>query len=360
MAERLIKASGEPCHARHSQLSSNSPDDKAGAFWLTSDMLSLHCRLATLSACLCASSLVFGQDAPPTPAAAPIPATAPAPPTTPAPAEGATPAPAEAPAPGETPAPPATPPPAIAPVPLTKDELTSAETTDALSIPTPGELMAALNKHGKTDWASKFRAPITINFVSRPQMALNLGGLIADGYLAVEAADAQQVKNIGKDIVALAKPLGVQQDIINRGKSLTDFAEQSQWDVLKEELDATQNEVKTAMLDNKDPHLIALVTVGGWIRGTEVISGYIADHYSEESAKLLRQPSIVRFLNQKLDALPDKTRDDPSVKKTRAKLLELESNVSFPRDKTPSAEEVKKLNTLAAELVTEISKKAKK
>ena len=35
----------------------------------------------------------------------------------------------------------------------------------------------------------------------------------------MEAQDAQQVKNIGKDIVALAKPLGVQQDIINRGKS---------------------------------------------------------------------------------------------------------------------------------------------
>ena len=38
-------------------------------------------------------------------------------------------------------------------------------------------------------------------------MALNLGGLIADGYIAVEAEDAQQVKNIGADIMALAKPL---------------------------------------------------------------------------------------------------------------------------------------------------------
>jgi len=152
--------------------------------------------------------------------------------------------------------------------PLTREEIAAAAKTDSLSIPTPGELMAALQKQGKLDWAAQFRPPIATNFSSRAQMALNLGGLIADGYIAVEAEDSQQVKNIGKDIVALAKPLGVQQDIINRGKSLSDFAEQNKWEVLKEELEATQNEVKIAMADNKDQNLITLVTVGGWVRGT--------------------------------------------------------------------------------------------
>ncbi len=190
-------------------------------------------------------------------------------------------------------------------------------------------------------------------------MALNLGGLIADGYIAVEAQDSQQVKNIGKDVVSLAKPLGVQQDILNRGRSLSDFAEQNKWEVLKEELEATQNEVKLAMADNKDQNLITLVTVGGWIRGTEVISGYIAQHYTDAGAKLLRQPAIVSFLTGKLAAMPDKMRDDPTVRQTRTTLKEIEAAVSFPRDVTPTVEEVKKLNTLAADLVKEISRKPK-
>jgi hypothetical protein len=35
----------------------------------------------------------------------------------------------------------------------------------------------------------------------------NLGGLIADGFIAVEAKDGQQVKNIGSDIMKLGKAL---------------------------------------------------------------------------------------------------------------------------------------------------------
>ncbi len=243
---------------------------------------------------------------------------------------------------------------------LAPEDLASATQTDALTIPTPGELMAALNKHGKPDWSAQMRPPIATNFTSRAQMALNLGGLIADGYLAVEAEDAQQVKNIGRDIMAIAKPLGVQQDILNRGKSLTDFADQNQWDVLKEELEATQNEVKAAMAENKDQDLVMLVTLGGWVRGTEVISGYVAKRYTEGGAKLLRQPAIVRFLSQRVNVLPDKMRDDPSVKKARVKLLELEQAVNFPRDTTPTAEIVGKINALAAEMARDIAKKEAK
>ena len=260
----------------------------------------------------------------------------------------------------DEPPPAATPPPEPTGSPLTREQLEGAARTDSLSIPTPAELMAALQKQGKLDWAAQFRAPIATTYASRPQMALNLGGLIADGYIAVEAEDAQQVKNVGKDIVSLARPLGVQQDIINRGKSLNEFAEQNKWDVLKEELEATQNEVKIAMADNKDQNLVTLVTVGGWIRGTEVISGYIAQHYTDASAKLLRQPAIVRFLSGQLAAMPDKMRDDPSVRKTRTMLKEIEVAVSFPADTAPTVDEVKKLNALASELIKEITRKPTK
>jgi hypothetical protein len=306
-------------------------------------------------ALLCLFAMADAQESEPqapakpsAPAAAPNPAK-PAPPA-PVPAKP------EEPAPGKTEEPTLT----KAAEKLAPEELASAAKVDALTIPTPGELMAALSKHGKPDWSAQIRPPIATNYTSRAQMALNLGGLIADGYLAVEAQDAQQVKNIGRDIMNLAKPLGVQQDILNRGKSLTEFAEQNQWDVLKEELEATQNEVKSAMSENKDQDLVTLVTLGGWIRGTEVISDYVAQHYTEGGAKLLRQPAIVKFLGQRVNALPDKMRDDPSVKKTRVKLLEIEQTVSFPADTAPPKEIVQKIHVLAAELVKDIAKKEAK
>ncbi len=246
---------------------------------------------------------------------------------------------------------------AIAKAPLAKEEIESAARTDALSIPTPGELLAALNKLGELDWAARFRAPIATNFPSRAQMALNLGGLIADGYIAVEAEDAQQVKNLGKDILALGKNLGVSKEILDRGKSLTEFADNKQWDVLKEELEATQNEVKEAMTHNKDQDLVNLVTLGGWLRGTEVLSGWIAENYTESGAKLLRQPAIVRFLAARVEALPEKAKAENCVKKTQAKLKDIEAAVSFPRETPPNREAVKRLNQLTSELMNDLARK---
>lgn len=240
---------------------------------------------------------------------------------------------------------------------LSPEQVKAAARTDDFTVPTPGEFMAALNKTGKMDWASKARPPIPTNFSSRAQQALNLGTLIADGYIAVEAEDKQAVKNVGKDIIELAKPLGVKDEIVNRGKSLTEFAEDGQWNVLREELEATQNEVKGKFSENADKDLIALVTVGGWARGTEVVASLIATNYTPDGAKLIRQPGIVEFLSAKLDALPDKLRDDPAVKRARMKLNELNMAVTFPRETTPDAATVKKVAALAGELVKDLAKK---
>ena len=244
--------------------------------------------------------------------------------------------------------------------PLTAEEIAGAGKTDTLSIPTPGELLAALNKLGKMDWSAKFRAPVSTSDPSRTKMALNLGGLIADGYIAVEAEDAQQVKNLGKDILALGKSLGVSKEILDRGKSLTEFADSKQWDVLKEELEATQNEVKDAMEHNKDADLVTLVTLGGWLRGTEVLSSWIGEHYTEAGAKLLRQPGIVSFLGSKIEAMPDKTKSENSVKKAQAKLKEIEAAVSFPTSSAPTQDAVKNLNKLISELMKDLARKESK
>ena len=244
--------------------------------------------------------------------------------------------------------------------PLTPEEIAGAARLDELTIPMPGEFMASLNKVGKIDWTKMFRAPIGTSYTSRPQMALNLGGLIADGYVAIEAEDAPQIKNIGKDIAAIAKTLGVGKDIVERGGSIINFADQKQWDQLKEEMEATQNEVKAGMAERKDAELVTLVTVGGWLRAMEVMSGYLAKNYTEGGAKLLRQPGIVSFLNKRLEKLGEKAQADPSVAAVRKKLADIEKFITFPLDKVPSAEDVQQLNTLVAETVKEITKKQTK
>src|SRR5256886_5207613 len=240
---------------------------------------------------------------------------------------------------------------------LSAEQLAKAVRSDSISIPTPGELFAALGKSGKTNWAGQYRGPIPATYRNRAQIALNLGGLIADGFIAVEAKDGQQVKNIGSDIIKLAKALGVSEKLLARGNSINEFAEHSEWDTVQEELEATENEVKSSMQTHADQDLVILVTLGGWIRGTQVVTAAIMQEYNEDSAKALRQPALVHFMQSKINEISPELRGEPLVKDVSEQLGEIEKLVSFPPGKAPTVDDVRKVNKSVGKVITEIESK---
>jgi len=240
---------------------------------------------------------------------------------------------------------------------LTADQMTKAARTDSFSIPTPAELFAALGKSGKINWAGQYRGPIPVTYSNRAQIALNLGGLVADGFIAVEAKDGQQVKNIGSDIIKLAKSLGVSEKLLSRGNTINEFAQNNEWDTLQEELEATQNEVKSAMQSHADQDLVILVTLGGWIRGTQVVTAAILQNFDERTAKVLREPALVHFMQSKVTEVSPELRGDTLVKDVTQQLGQIEKLVSFAPDKAPTADDVKKINQAVGKLMTEIESK---
>lgn len=241
---------------------------------------------------------------------------------------------------------------------LAAEQLAKAVRSDEISIPTPGELFAALEKPGKPNWSGQFRGPLPTTYRNRAQIALNLGGLIADGFIAVEAQDSQQVKNIGTDIIKMAKALGVSENILSRGNSINEFAENNDWDALQEELEATQNEVKTSMQSHSDQDLVILVSLGGWIRGTQVVSAAVMQNYDERSAKVLRQPALVNFMQAKINDVSPGMRDNPLVKSVSGQLAGIEKLVSFPPGKAPSPDDVKKVNEAVGHVMADIQQKS--
>lgn len=243
---------------------------------------------------------------------------------------------------------------AAAPDALTPAEMKGAVVLDEVSLPTPGEFFAAINKLDRPNWSQlAARKPGPLATANRAQTSLNLGVRVADGFIAVEAQDGQQVKNVGKDIIDLAKGLGVSQSILARGNSLSDFAENNDWTALKEELDATENEVKLQMAAQKDSDLISLVTIGGWLRGVQAASGVIGSAYRPEAARLLRQPAVVEILVARIDGLPDRLKTDELVGKVRNGLIEIKAAVA-PTE-PPSAETVKTIQQITTSLVDAIS-----
>ena len=236
---------------------------------------------------------------------------------------------------------------------LTPQEIKGAIVLDEVALPTPGEFFAAINKLDRPNWSQMARKAGPLSTTNRAQASMNLGTRVADGYIAVEAQDGQQVKNVGKDIIDLAKGLGVSKSILARGNSIGDFAENNDWSALKEELDATENEVKQQMAAQKDDELVILVTIGAWLRGVQAASEVVAANYQPESARLLHQPAILEYLVARIDVLPDRLKQDELVGKVRGGLLEIKDAVA-PAG-TPDAGTVKAIQQTTTKLVDAIS-----
>lgn len=230
---------------------------------------------------------------------------------------------------------------------MTKQQLATAEQVEAITIPTAGEFFTAMDKVSSPPWG-QFVKPVSVPPTdSREQITLILGVLVADGFVAVEAQDGQSVKNVGKEILAHAKKLNLSHSVLGRAGSINDFADNNDWNALREELEATQNEVKLDMNDQSDDRLVTLVSLGAWVRGAEIAAGVVTSAYTPEAAKVLRQPAIVEYLIERINALPEATRADKLIARIRD---ELQQVLPLLSDETPTAEQVAELQSRMAAL----------
>src|SRR5882762_8328870 len=176
---------------------------------------------------------------------------------------------------------------------------------DDVVVPLPNEIFGALNKLDSVNWKEFVRTNKGTNFTERPRIALLLGTVIADGFIAVQAEDAPSVKEIGQRVLSLAKGIGVGNSIVPHAKAITEAADRRDWPSVRQELDRTQNSVQQAMNEVRDEKLSQLVSLGGWLRGTEVLTSVVTKHYSVEGAELLHQPDLLIYFQNRLQGMPE-------------------------------------------------------
>src|SRR5438094_8198253 len=111
-------------------------------------------------------------------------------------------------------------------------------------VPLPNEIFGALNKLGSVNWREYVRTEKTSNFTDRPRIALLLGSVIADGFIAVQAEDTPAVKEIGQRVQSLAEKINVKSTITQHAKAIIEGADKKRWPSVRQELDRTQNDVQ--------------------------------------------------------------------------------------------------------------------
>ena len=100
-----------------------------------------------------------------------------------------------------------------------------------------------------------------------------------------------------------------------------------------------------------------MVSVGGWIRGTQAVSAAVMQNYDERAAKVLRQPALVSFIQSKLNDISPDVRDEPLIKEVSGQLPGIEKLVAFPVGKAPSADDVRKVNEAVGKIMSQIQAK---
>src|ERR1700693_6486290 len=218
---------------------------------------------------------------------------------------------------------------------------------DDVVVPLPNEVFGALNKLGGVNWREYVRNDKGSNFTERPRIALLLGAVIADGFIAVQAEDAPTVKEIGQRVLALAKGIGVGNSITPHAKAITEAADRRNWVSVRQELDRTQNSVQQAMNEVHDEKLSQLVSLGGWLRGTEVLTSVVTEHFSSDGAELLHQPDLLSYFQTRLKAMPEFNL--PIIHQIHDALVEVKP-LSDVCDRRSPPESVKKVNEITTRL----------
>jgi len=213
-------------------------------------------------------------------------------------------------------------------------------------VPLPNEVFGALNKLGPVNWKEYVRSNRGNNFTERPRIALLLGSVIADGFIAVQAEDAPTVKEIGQRVLTLAKAIGVEKSITAHAKAIIDGADKRKWESVRQELDRTQNSVQAAMNEVHDEKLSQLVSLGGWLRGTEVLTSVVNKNFSTGGAELLHQPDLLSHFESQLKGMPEFNL--PLLQDIQGALGQVKPLID-KNDKIPP-ESVKKINEITTRL----------
>jgi hypothetical protein len=212
-------------------------------------------------------------------------------------------------------------------------------------VPLPNEIFGALNKLGSVNWREYVRTEKGSNFTERPRIALLLGTVIADGFIAVQAEDAPAVKDIGQRVLNLSKGIGVGNSITPHAKAIIDAADKRNWENVRQELDRTQNSVEQAMNEVHDEKLSQLVSLGGWLRGTQVLSSVVTKHFSVDGAELLHQPDLLVHFQAQLQGMPEF--DLPIIREIQDALGKVKPLIDGARI---SSESVRKINDITTRL----------
>lgn len=217
-------------------------------------------------------------------------------------------------------------------------------------IPIPQEIFASLDKLGQQSWRSQVTGTKVKLDTNRARTALLFGLIVADGFIAVQAEDREEVKRVGRQVLELAGALGVKAAVNEHALSIIEGANAGDWREVKHELDRTRETVIRTMEEMRDRDFATLVSIGGWLGGTRALASLMDADYKEEGAELLHQPELLADIIRRYQEMPAKSHPGPLFDQVEDTLMKLTPLMKKGDNGSISKESVAKVKQLTAAL----------
>jgi hypothetical protein len=199
-------------------------------------------------------------------------------------------------------------------------------------VPVPSEIFAVLDKLGDPNWSQELKGVVSADSTDRTQLSLIFGTVVAEGFLAVQAQDKKAVEDVGKEVLSLATKLAIKPAVQQHANAIIEAADKGDWSAIRREFDLTQKTVRDTMEKNKDNDLAQCVSLGGWLRGTAVVTAVVGKAFSADRAELLQQPMLVEHFIQQTSKMSETVKNHPTVKATTEGLATIKATMDKSTD----------------------------
>ena len=190
---------------------------------------------------------------------------------------------------------------------------------------------------------------------NRARLALASGRVIADGLLAVIAEKPSRVEPCARALLRFAKGLGVADHVTKHSKSIIEKAAKENWLDVRRELVKAQADVESGMLALRDEEIAHLVSLGGWLRGLEIVSILIADDFSAPRAARLVQPEALDYFIDRISTLNPNLKAKALFQKIEEALKGIRGATVKPGEIPLNIDDVKKVRDITRELNARIA-----
>ena len=185
----------------------------------------------------------------------------------------------------------------------------------------------------------------------RADLAIELGFLIADGFLVVQAEQLDGIEDLAKDLTRYGKALGAGDRVNRHAAALLDSAKKKDVPEIKKELTATQHDVESELVSLRDADLAHLISLGGWIRALEVSTVAVDKQFGVDRARKVMREDIADYYTESVAGLEPRISERPNYLAMRDVLAGLRTEMTLEEGKQPTQELMAEIRKQAAKLV---------